>query len=71
MALSRWQRAGVVASVLWGIGGGFWGLTIGAKEGNWILESYSRCFLASDDPKLANVPPAEIYDRVKEHHDKI
>src|SRR5262245_9336733 len=49
MYLNRWQRAGVVASVLWGIGGGIWGLTIGARESDWIFRQQVNCWEAASD----------------------
>jgi hypothetical protein len=41
--LSGWQRIGIVASVVWAIGGGFWGYYIGYHEGGDFGRDYKQC----------------------------
>jgi hypothetical protein len=41
--LNGWQRIGVVASVLWAIGGAFWGFNIGYHEGGDVDRDFEVC----------------------------
>ena len=69
LRLNGWQRIGVVASVLWAIGGAYWGNNIRLHEGDWVLENYSACLHAphSDwaecEKKLDKDWPAAISGR--------
>ncbi len=47
MRLNGWQRIGVVASVLWAIGGGFWGYHIGYHEGGDVQRDFEQCRAAA------------------------
>jgi hypothetical protein len=48
MHLNGWQRIGIVASVLWAIGGGFWGNNIRIHEGDWVWQEYQFCIEHAD-----------------------
>jgi type VI protein secretion system component VasK len=41
--LNGWQRIGVVLSVLWAIGGAFWGYNIGYHEGGDVDRDFEQC----------------------------
>lgn len=43
MRLNGWQRIGVVASVIWAIGGAIWGNNLGIQEGDWVVREYKFC----------------------------
>jgi hypothetical protein len=49
MRLSGWQRIGIVASVIWVIGGGFWGNTVGLSQGEYVRLAYEQCLHARID----------------------
>jgi hypothetical protein len=38
-----WLRLGIVASVAWAIGGGYWGNSIGISRGDWAVEALGTC----------------------------
>jgi hypothetical protein len=44
MRLNGWQRIGIVASVIWAIGGAIWGNNIGIHEGDWAVAMLSHCY---------------------------
>jgi hypothetical protein len=41
--MNGWQRIGVVLSVLWAIGGTFWGYNIGCHEGGDVDRDFEQC----------------------------
>lgn len=41
--LNGWQRIGVVASVVWVIGGGLWGYYLGYHEGGEVDRDFQQC----------------------------
>jgi hypothetical protein len=43
MRLNGWQRLGVVASVVWALGGAFWGNNLGLHEGDYVVTQYQIC----------------------------
>jgi hypothetical protein len=47
MRLNGWQRIGIVASVLWVIGGGIWGNSLGLAPGEYVAQAYEQCLLSS------------------------
>jgi hypothetical protein len=55
LRLNGWQRIGVIASVLWAIGGAFWGNNIRLREGDWVLEEYRACLHAPHSVALVSL----------------
>jgi hypothetical protein len=43
LRLTGWQRVGIVLSVVWAIGGAFWGNQIGLSQGDWTVAAYRVC----------------------------
>lgn len=49
MRLNGWQRIGMVVSLVWVIGGGLWGNSVGLSQGGYVAEAYKRCLAAHFD----------------------
>jgi hypothetical protein len=49
MRLNGWQRIGIIASVAWFIGGGFWGNYLAIREGDWVYGLWDLCRSAGYD----------------------
>jgi hypothetical protein len=47
MRLNGWQRIGIVASVIWAIGGGFWGNHIGLEPGEVVARVNRDCWMST------------------------
>jgi len=47
LRLNGWQRLGVVASIAWALGGGYWGNDLGIHEGDYVVNAYSTCLETS------------------------
>lgn len=45
--LNGWQRLGVVASIAWALGGGYWGNDMGIHGGDYVVSAYSTCLETS------------------------
>ncbi len=45
--LNGWQRIGVVVSIAWALGGGYWGNEIGIHQGDYVVNAYSTCLETS------------------------
>jgi len=53
MRLSRLRSAGIVASVLWAIGGGNWGIRLAEINAVSLSTAYMACLLPSGEPVLS------------------
>jgi hypothetical protein len=38
-----WYRVGILASVVWAIGGGIWGNSVGIAKAHWVIAAYKEC----------------------------
>ena len=56
MRLNGWQRIGIVASVVWVIGGGFWGNTVGLSQGDYVKLTLEQCLAARSIQPDGTIP---------------
>jgi hypothetical protein len=61
MRLNGWQRMGIVASVVWAIGGGLWGNDIAIRDGTALAKlKYSICL---DQPNYNGAVCSQTFDK--------
>lgn len=44
MRLNGWQRIGVLTSIVWLLGGAYWGNEIGLRQGDWAVLQLRSCY---------------------------
>jgi|SRR5258708_9983545 hypothetical protein len=49
MSLNGWQRIGIVVSIVWLIGGGLWGNSVGLSQGDHVSQALAQCLAAFTD----------------------
>jgi hypothetical protein len=67
--LNGWQRIGIIASVIWAIGGGFWGNELGIEQGDWVVDALKVCMdVHPDDWPKCNQEFAKEYPEAIKYH---
>jgi len=67
LRLNGWQRIGIVASVIWAIGGGIWGNNVGLEAGNWPTEKYGMCLKVFNAEPCRQIFEKEYPEAIKYH----